>query len=116
MAGTLTLSGLAAGLLTGEKVIGPLTDTGTAVVGQIQDLTLASGDNTLTVPTGATHIAIQLPATNSLTLKIRTNLNSSDGGMPIGPTGFVKLPLPSGTTSVIVNANGTGGAIEATFI
>lgn len=116
MAGTLTVGGLAAGLLTGEKVIGPLTDTGSAVVGQIIDIPLASGDNTISVPTGATHVLIELPATNALQLKIRTNLNSGDAGMPIGPTGWVKLPLYTGTTSVIINAAGSSGVAEATFI
>jgi hypothetical protein len=116
MAGTLTVSGLAAGLATGEKVIGPVTDTGTAVVGQITDLTLASGDNTLAVPSGATHVLIVLPANNAVTIKVRSNLNSSDGGMPIGLTGWVKVPLPSGTTSVILNAASSAGAVEATFI
>ena len=116
MAGTMTIGGSAPGLLTGTKTIGPITDVGTAVVGTVTDVTLSSGDNTITVPSGATHVLIELPATNTVTLKVRSNLNSSDGGMPVGPTGFVKLPLPAGTTSVIINAASTTGAIEATFI
>lgn len=116
MAGTLTVGGLASGLLTGQKIIGPLTDTGSATVGQVTDLSLASGDNTLSVPAGATHVLIELPATNALELKIRSNLNASDGGLPIGPTGWVKVPLFTGTTSLIINAAGSTGTIEATFI
>lgn len=116
MAGTLTVGGLAAGLLTGEKVIGPITDTGAAVIGQVTDMSLASGDNTISVPVGATHVLIVLPATNALELKIRTNLNSGDAGMPLGPTGWVKFPLYAGTTQVIINAPGSTGPLEATFI
>ena len=116
MAGSLTISGTAAGLLGGQNVIGPQTMTGTAVVGTRTDLTLSSGDNTITVPAGAVAIYIVLPATNTVTLKIRTNLNSTDGGMQIGLTGFVAFSFPSGTTSVIINAASSAGAIEATFI
>ena len=116
MAGNLTIAGLAAGLLTGQEVIGPITDTGSATIGQITDLTLASGDNTLTVPTGATHVLIVLPPANVVQLKLRSNLNIGDAGMPIGPTGFVKLPLYTGTTSLIINAASSTGAVEAKFI
>ena len=116
MAGTLTINGLAAGLVTGEKIIGPITDSGSAVVGQITDLTLSSGDNTVTVPTGATHVLIVVGSTNTVQLKLRTNLNSGDGGTPFGPTGFVKWPLYTGTTSLIINAASGGATIELSFI
>jgi hypothetical protein len=116
MAGTLTIGGLAAGLLTGQKVIGPVTMTGSAVIGTVTDLTLASGDNTIAVPAGATAVMIELPASSVVELKLRTNLNSSDAGTPFGPSGFVVLPVYSGTTSLIVNAASGGGTIEASFI
>jgi|ERR1700733_2830184 len=116
MAGSLTISGLEAGLLTGQKTIGPITMTGSSVIGQITDLPLVAGDNTITVPSGSSEILIVLPATNTVELKIRTNLNSGDAGMPLGPTGFVTWPIFTGTTSVIVNAASTTGMIEATFI
>lgn len=116
MAGTLTVGGLAAGLLTGVKQIGPLTDIGTAVIGTVTDLTLAAGDNAIAVPSGATHVLIELPASSTVPLNLRTNLNPGDGGLPFGPSGWLKVPLVSGTTSLIINAASSGGVIEATFI
>lgn len=116
MAGTLTISGMAAGLLTGQKTIGPITMTGNQVIGQITDLTLAAGDNTIQVPSGATAVLIELGATNTSELKLRTNLDNTDGGAPFGPTGFVVWPLYTGTTSLIINAASSGGTIELSFI
>ena len=52
MAGTLTVTGMAAGLQSGEKIIGPITATGSSTIGTIIDTALSSGDNTITIPTG----------------------------------------------------------------
>ena len=87
MAGTLTVSGMSAGLLTGEKIIGPLTITGNAAIGTIIDAALATGDNSFIVPTGAVAVLINLG-----------------------------LPLPTGTTTVILNASGALAAMELSFI
>lgn len=116
MAGTLTIAGTAPGLLTGQKTIGPVTMTGASVIGTVTDLTLASGDNTIAVPAGATAVMIELPATGTVQLKLRTNLNAADGGTPFGPTGYVVWPVYTGTTSLIINAASATGAIEASFI
>jgi hypothetical protein len=115
MAGTLTVSGLAAGLLSGEKVIGPLTMTGGATIGTIIDAALASGDNTIAIPAGAVACVVVLPASGTVTVKVRTNANSGDGGLPIGATGYVVFPIASGVTSLIVNATGSTTA-ELSFI
>jgi hypothetical protein len=115
MAGTLTASGFTAGLLTGQKTIGPIAMTGTAVIGQITDATLATGDNTLTVPSGAYAVLIALPANSTPTLKVRTNVNAADGGLPIGSAGYCVFPIAAGVTSLIVNASATV-SIEASYI
>jgi hypothetical protein len=114
MAGTLTVSGLAAGLATGSKQIGPLTMVGSASIGTTLDVTLATGDNTLAVPANATAVVLALPASNTATLKVRTNADS--GGLSLGLSGFLVVPLPAGATSVIVNASAGGTQVEATFI
>lgn len=117
MAGTMTLTGLASGLLSGSKDIGPYTMSGEAEIGQITDVTLATGDNTFTVPSGAVAVAIFVPSTNTAELKVRTNLNSGDAGLPVNPSGpWAAWPLYTGTTSVIVNAASGGATIELTFI
>jgi hypothetical protein len=120
MAGTLTIGGLAAGLASGYKAIGPITMTGTAVVGQVTDASLSSGDNAFTVPSNAYAVAIFLGANAvSATVKASTNLNSGDGGIELAPTTgavFAVLPLPVGTTTLTLNSNATVANIELSFI
>ena len=119
MAGTLTISGLAAGLPSGIKTIGPQTMTGAAVIDDTIQVALSSGDNTISLPSGVTVTAayIVLPSTNTVQLKLRTNLDNADGGVPFGPTGFVVWPIYTGTTSLIINAASSGaGTIVVEFI
>lgn len=114
MAGTLTVAGLASGLLSGEKTIGPITMVGSAAIGEIRDLSLASGDNSVPVPAGATAVVIAAPAGTG-TLTLRTNLNAADGGLPFGPAGWLAMPLIAGTTSLILGAS-SSTSVEISFI
>jgi hypothetical protein len=114
MAGSLTVGGLATGLPTGQKQIGPLTMQGSALIGTTLDVTLATGDNTLAVPANAAAVVLAVPSNNTATLKVRTNADS--GGLSLGLSGFLVVPLPAGATSVIVNASAGGTQVEATFI
>ncbi len=114
MAGTLTISGMSAGLPSGEKVIGPVTMTGSALVGEILDASLSSGDNTFAVPTGAGAVAIFLGQTSSVTVTVRTNGMSA--GIPVGGSGFIVLPIGPGVTSIILNASATLPGVELSFI
>jgi hypothetical protein len=120
MAGTLTIGGMSAGLLGGENVIGPVSTTGLNSVGtRLSNLTLASGDNTFAVPTGSTSVAIFLGQSPSATVKLRTNLNLIEAGLPIAPTQVVswaKFDLVSGVTSVVLNASGSLVGVEVDFI
>jgi hypothetical protein len=117
MAGSLTISGLAAGLVSGQKIIGPNTMVGSATVGQVTDYTLTTGDNTFTVPTGAYAVAVFLPSTNSSAITVRTNLDSGDTGLAVNPVGpWFVWPFASGTTSLILHAAAGGAVIELSFI
>ena len=115
MAGTVTVTGAASGLLGGEKILGPITITGTAIVGEILDVTLSSGDNSFTIPTGAVGVVFIPPATNTATVKYRTSGNSADGGLPIsGIQPFVHV-FNGSPSSVILNASASTGACELWF-
>ena len=117
MAGSFTLSGLAAGLESGQKTIGPNTITGGAIIGQITDATLVSGDNTFSVPTSAIAVAIFIPASNTAALNLRTSGNLFDTGIPVNPTGpWMVLPLVAGTSSIVLHASTAGATVELTFI
>ena len=110
---------MAAGLVSGEKLIGPVTTTGSNLIGQIDDATLVAGDNTFAVPSGAIKVAIFLNSAPSVTVKIRTNLNSTDGGLEIAPvsgTPWFAMDLVTGVTSIILNSSGSLPGVELTFI
>lgn len=119
MAGTLTITGMSAGLPAGEIIVGPASITGTNLVGALQSAALAVGDNTFTVPTGAVAVAIFPGEAPAATVKVRTNLNSGDTGLPVAPysgLGWVAFPLPTGVTSVVLNASQTVNAVQLFFI
>lgn len=115
----MTVSGASAGLATGQKVIGPITTTGNNTIGTILDDPLASGDNTFAIPVGASKVLINLGQGVSATVKLRTNLNSGDAGLPIAPyttTGWTAFDITTGMTSLILNASTTVTQIELSFI
>ena len=119
MPGTLTVSGMAAGLVSGEKLIGPVTSTGNNLIGQIDDATLVAGDNTFAVPAGAVKVAVFLGSAPAVTVKVRTNLNALEAGLPIAPvsgTPWFAMDLTTGVTSIILNSSGSLPGIELTFI
>lgn len=119
MPGTLTITGMSAGLASGQKTIGPVSIGGSGLVGEILDVSLSSGDNTFAVPSGAAAVAVFLGVAPAATVKVRTNLNGSDGGLAISPytgTGWAAFPLPAGVTSLILNASTSVPGVELSFI
>jgi hypothetical protein len=109
MAGTFTISGMSAGEPGGERAFGPITIQGAVVIGETLSLLLNSGDNIIPVPTGAVAVMILPPQNNTATLKLRTSLNSSDGGLQLnsGLMPFV-YPFPSAPpTSLYLNSQST---------
>lgn len=116
MAGQLTLGGKAEGP-TGQIDVGPTTMTGANVIGAVDSLELAAGDNTISVPTGAVAAVVVFTAIyEGPEVKLRTNLNSTDAGLPIQGQGFAVLPLVAGTTSLILHSTASTGLVGLTFI
>ncbi len=76
----------------------------TASPGEQQPVVLSSGDNTITVPTGASGVLIQPAATSTVSKRIKGN--AADVGFPISPSASAYLPIPSGATSFVLNASG----------
>lgn len=106
MAGSITVSGESEGDPGGSRVFGPFTIQATQPSGDTDEIYLGSGDNTINVPAGRIAALILTPVTTA-TLKIRSSLNSSDGGMPMNTNGEPFLyPFPSpAPTSLIINAS-----------
>jgi hypothetical protein len=110
----LDVSGAIQNAPTGGRTIGPLRISTTAANGQVQEVVLASGANTITVPTtpATTGCVIQLPATNTVltTLKGVTG----DTGVAIGKTGFMVLTWDSAnapTSFVLTSASAQTGLV-----
>jgi hypothetical protein len=117
MAGAITLGGEASGLLSGAKQIGPSTMSGNAIVGQITDLPLAPGDNTVIVPAEAGAVAIIFSLVyEAPEVRVRTNLDALDGGLPVPAQGWMAFPLLAGVTSLVLFSALNAGTAELTFI
>ena len=120
MAGQWNISYLSAGLPGGGQINGTTTIVGTSVVGEELFVTLSAGDNTIAVPTGAITVSIVPPSTNAQALKVRTNANSGDAGLPISATDpfgpYCFRGVSPAVTSIIINAGGTVSGVVVIFL
>lgn len=115
MSGSLTIGGYAEGP-TGQIDVGPVTMTGSNVIGQVDSFELALGDNTVGVPHGAVAVVVVFTAIyEGPEVKLRTNLNPLEAGLPMTGQGFAVIPLTTGTTSLILHSTATT-AVGITFI
>lgn len=116
--GTVSISGSVTGLSTGSKTIGPLTITSSAAVGQQTDVTLASGDNTITVPSTSTAAIIVFDATSTTTKKIKGA--GGDTGITVTKTGKFVLHFDTAAVpaSFIINSSvaDTGKTTSVLFV
>lgn len=118
-AGTFTITGLSSSEPTGERVLGPVTIQGSQVIGETLAISLTSGDNTVAVPSGAVAAWLQAPINGSATLTVRTNLNSTDAGLPINATGFpfiYSFPASAPATLIINASAGQPSFFSVAFI
>lgn len=112
--GAITISGSVTGLSTGTKtLVGAITSV--AAVGQIVDVVLASGDNTIAVPAGTTAVLIEPPSGNVVALKLKGV--GGDTGVLLHKVYPTLLALDPSQTTLIVNAASlTAGATEFSFV
>jgi hypothetical protein len=80
-----------------------------AAVGQFQTVTLASGDNTLTIPTGTKLVQVVPPTTNAIVLKTGTGGN----GWTLQPNMANLFTWSAG--SLIINAASTVTGVQLGF-
>lgn len=120
MAGQWTVSYLSSGLAGGGQVSGSSTLIGASTVGETLLLNLAAGDTTVAVPPGAISVQVVPPSTNASTLKLRTNANSGDGGLPLSATDpfgpFSFRSVSPAVTSIILTAGGTVNGVQVSFL
>ncbi len=115
----ITVSGNFASLATGTRTLGPNTVTSAAANGQVQEIVLQSGANTITVPStpATTGCIIVLPSSNTSLTTLKGI--SGDTGVSIGKVGFTVLTWDSANApaSFVLNsaATQTGLVTEITF-
>ena len=105
----IQITGQISGAATGGKTIGPMTLTSSAACPQTQELTLAAGDNTVTVPVATNNAPsgcfITLPSSNTSVVTLKGA--AADTGIVIGKTSTQMLnwlASASAPTSFILNA------------
>ena len=111
---SLQLTGSVADLPTGSKAITvPILQVASAV-GTITDIALISGDNTITVPTGASRAVILFPDANTSVVRLKDNVG--DTGIALATTGWIVLSFNSTQTLFVLNAAGPVAGVEISFI
>jgi hypothetical protein len=83
-AASIKIEGSITGTLSGTRVVGPITLTSATANGQVQQIVLQAGANTITVPTtpAPSGCIIILPATNTSVTTLKGI--SGDTGIAIG--------------------------------
>ena len=118
MPGTVTLSGMSAGEPAGERLFGPLTVVGKAIIGETLAVQLASGTNTYTVPSESVAVLIIMPINGETATKFKTSLNSGDAGLPMnpGPQPFFYVFPETPPTLITLTAATNSGVVTIIFI
>ncbi len=118
MAGSIVITGMSAGEPAGERIFGPLSVIGKAIVAETLSVILSSGDNTYTVPEESSAVLIIGPVNGETELKFRTNQNTADGGLVMnsGANPFVYVFPSTIPTKIILHAAGTSGVVTIAFI
>jgi hypothetical protein len=65
--------------------------------------TMSSGDNTLTVPTGAMGVVLAPPASSAAVLRLKNDAGETGFALRTGQPALIALP--TGTAEVLVNAS-----------
>lgn len=113
---TIQLRGYISGLLAGSRSISPTDQTNADAPNQVTQVTLASGDNTITVPTKARGCIINFASTSTTTKTLKGA--AGDTGIVLDRTGWNVLKFYSTPpASFIINSSAadTGLLTEITF-
>jgi hypothetical protein len=118
MAGTLSLGGMADGLLVGQVIIGPSTMGGKAAISEIINVSLeANVDFAIKVPAEAVAYAVTFTfASAPAEVKIGSNLITTTNGMPVPASGWLCNPLYSTITELKFKAATPPSIFQVVFI
>lgn len=112
--GQVSVAATVQNLLTGSKSLGPIVANISAAVAQTTQISLAIGDNTITIPTGTTWVLLVMPSTATGIIILKGN--AGDTGIRILETApIVVLPLDSVLPVLIINASAVVAGVEILF-
>ena len=113
--GTITISGSVTTLPGGSKTLGPLTISAAAAVSVETQVVLASGANTITVPTTATAAIIVFDSTSTVTKTLKGV--TGDTGIAVTKVGVVVLQFhTTPPADFCITAGGADTAKTTTII
>lgn len=110
---TITLTCPVTGLPGGTENINPPVLTVTPALGVVSSYILASGDNTVTVPTGAKKILILPPVGNTVVILLKKT--GADTGLPLDLVDWSFLSVGTMTTFVLNAASLMSSAVTIYF-
>lgn len=114
-AASISISGTITDLPGGDKTIGPITVTSAAAVSVETQTVLASGLNTITVPTTATGVIVVFDSTSTVTKTIKGV--TGDTGVLVLKTGFFMLTFDATPpASFVITASGADTGKTTTII
>lgn len=117
--GSVSIKGTVTGLLTGTKTVGPITVSNSTASSETHAvIALASGDNTVSVPSTASMALVVFAAASTSSKTVRTVVG--DTGITVSKTGPVFLPFDTTSlpTNLYINSSAadTGLTTEILFI
>ena len=118
MAGTLTLGGMADGLLSGQVTVGPFSMNGKQAISEVINVELAANvDTAIKVPPEAVAYAVSFAFVSSpAEVKLGSNLSATSTGLSVLAQGFIALPLNTGVTEVKFRSPGPPPTFQLIFI
>jgi hypothetical protein len=111
--------GMADGLLIGQVTVGPSTVSGKAAISEVINVELASNvDFVVKLPPESAQFAgvFTFTGENSTEVKLRTNLNPTDTGLPIPAQGWFSIPVYGGVTELKFKASAVPPVFQLTVI
>lgn len=119
MSGSLTLGGMADGLLIGQVTVGPATMAGAESISEVINCELvANTDFVVKVPVNARAFAciFTFSGESPPELKLGSNLSATSTGFATTAQGFLALPLYSGITELKFKAAAVPPVFQVVFI
>lgn len=113
--GSVTIAANVSGLPAGSVSVGPLTVSLSNAVGEILPVTLASGANTITVPSGVTCVLVVPSSGTSYGGTITWKGVSGDTGVAVSTINPTLVSVASTVASFVLTASTTGATVSVAF-